>query len=124
MEKFGKIERENGGENGKKPRGSERTLSTEREKTKFWTGERHKKREREKERRTEKMNVLYLFLSISIIVPIVQDWEMLVLNHLQWNLLQSTPFEFFDQLLVRCPVLEALREDFALTLHRTQKGGQ
>ncbi|KAL3095803.1 hypothetical protein niasHS_005562 [Heterodera schachtii] len=49
------------------------------------------------------------------------DWEMLVLNHLQWNLLQSTPFEFFDQLLVRCPVLEALREDFALTLHRTQK---
>uniref|UniRef100_A0A183BZS5 CYCLIN domain-containing protein n=1 Tax=Globodera pallida TaxID=36090 RepID=A0A183BZS5_GLOPA len=50
------------------------------------------------------------------------DWEMLVLNHLQWNLLQSTPFEFFDQLLVRWPVLEALREDFALTLHRTQKG--
>jgi hypothetical protein len=50
------------------------------------------------------------------------DWEMVVVNQLQWNLLQSTPFEFFDQLLVRAPVLEALREDFAICLHQMQKG--
>ncbi|CAK5106081.1 unnamed protein product [Meloidogyne enterolobii] len=46
------------------------------------------------------------------------DWEMLVVNQLKWNLLQSTPFEFFDQILVRSPVLEALREDFAHCLHK------
>ncbi|KAF7634786.1 CYCLIN domain-containing protein [Meloidogyne graminicola] len=49
------------------------------------------------------------------------DWEMLVVNQLNWNLLQSTAFEFFDQILVRSPVLEALREDFARCLHKMQK---
>jgi len=52
------------------------------------------------------------------------DWEMLVVNQLKWNLLQSTPFEFFDQILVRSPVLEALREDFAHCLHKMQRGGE
>jgi G1/S-specific cyclin-D2 len=50
--------------------------------------------------------------------------EMVVVNQLQWNLLQATPFEFFDQLLVRSPILEALREDFARCLHSMQKGGR
>ncbi|KAL7072887.1 hypothetical protein ACQ4LE_008056 [Meloidogyne hapla] len=49
------------------------------------------------------------------------DWEILVVNQLKWNLLQSTPFEFFDQILVRSPVLEALREDFANCLHKMQR---
>lgn len=51
------------------------------------------------------------------------DWEMIIVNQLHWNLLQTTAFEFFDQLLVRCPVLEAFREDFAICLHRMQRGG-
>lgn len=48
------------------------------------------------------------------------DWEMLVLNQLEWNLLQATPFEFFDQMMVRSPLLECLREEFIPTLHKMQ----
>jgi hypothetical protein len=47
---------------------------------------------------------------------------MLVLNQLQWNLIQATAFEFLDQMMVRAPVLEALRPMFVTVLHKMMRG--
>uniref|UniRef100_A0A915EFG1 Cyclin-like domain-containing protein n=1 Tax=Ditylenchus dipsaci TaxID=166011 RepID=A0A915EFG1_9BILA len=45
------------------------------------------------------------------------DWELLIVNKLGWQLSTATAFEFFDQLMVRAPILETLREQFANTLN-------
>ncbi|KAI1720346.1 G1/S-specific cyclin-D1 [Ditylenchus destructor] len=44
------------------------------------------------------------------------DWELFIVNKLGWQLSTATAYEFFDQLMVRAPILETLRESFAQTL--------
>lgn len=44
------------------------------------------------------------------------DWELFIVNKLGWALSTPTPFEFFDQLIVRSPILEHLRDAFAQTI--------
>ncbi|KAI6242785.1 Cyclin N-terminal domain-containing protein [Aphelenchoides fujianensis] len=51
------------------------------------------------------------------------NWEMAILNLMQWNLSLQTAFEFFDQLLVRAPALEAIRTSFCSLAYNIQIGG-
>jgi cyclin D2 len=51
-----------------------------------------------------------------------QSWEIVVVNILQWDICLQTVFEFFDQLLVRAPALETLRDSFCTVAYNIQKG--
>jgi len=60
-------------------------------------------------------------------VPVSVDqilvWEPFIANKLGWDLSNSTAYEFFDQLMVRAPVLENLLEQFHVTLQAMHRGG-
>ncbi len=50
-------------------------------------------------------------------------WEKYTAEKLGWDLSTSTAYEFFDQLMVRAPILECLREQFHHTLQAMMRGG-
>ena len=48
------------------------------------------------------------------------EWEMIILNHLDWKLFQPTAFEFYDIMKTRTPVLEHFRKDFISSIQKIQ----
>lgn len=56
-------------------------------------------------------------------VDMILVWEHYIANKLGWDLSNSTAYEFFDQLMVRAPVLENLLEQFHVTLQAMNRGG-
>ncbi|KAI6184102.1 Cyclin N-terminal domain-containing protein [Aphelenchoides bicaudatus] len=50
----------------------------------------------------------------------ILKWEIFITNILKWNLSLCTVFEFFDQLMVRAPDLEFLRESFCNVAYSIQ----
>lgn len=52
----------------------------------------------------------------------ILKWEILIVNLLNWDISLHTVFEFFDQLMVRAPALEILRESFCKVAYSIQTG--
>lgn len=47
---------------------------------------------------------LWLFFCFALPVPPLQEWELVVLGKLKWNLAAVTPYDFIEHILRKVPL--------------------